>query len=75
MTNSSIAARLMLFVVKAYQYLLRPLLGSQCRFLPTCSNYEIEALHKHGALKGGYLTLRRLLRCHPWRPGGIDPVP
>lgn len=65
--------------VQAYRYLLSPLLGPSCRFQPTCSAYALEALETHGALKGGWLTLRRLLRCHPitWLGGGsgYDPVP
>jgi putative membrane protein insertion efficiency factor len=62
-------------VVKAYRLLLSPWLGSSCRFEPTCSKYSIEALEVHGAAKGSYLTLRRIGRCHPWCPGGFDPVP
>ncbi|MBL0121997.1 MAG: membrane protein insertion efficiency factor YidD [Betaproteobacteria bacterium] len=62
-------------VVRTYQYLLSPHFGSQCRFTPTCSHYAIGALRKHGAFRGGYLTTRRVLRCHPWQPGGYDPVP
>ena len=62
-------------LVRVYQYLLGPYFGTQCRFTPTCSHYAIGALRKHGAFRGGYLTTRRILRCHPWRPGGYDPVP
>jgi uncharacterized protein len=68
-------AKLFLMLVRAYQYVLSPYFGTQCRFSPTCSHYAAEALKKHGALKGTYLTTRRLLRCHPWHPGGIDHVP
>lgn len=71
----SFAARGLLMLVRAYQYVLSPYFGTQCRFSPTCSHYAVEALTRHGAVKGGYLTTRRLLRCHPWRPGGYDPVP
>ncbi len=71
----SIAASVLLFFVRAYQYLLSPYFGSQCRFTPSCSHYAVDALTKHGALKGAYLTSRRMLRCHPWHPGGFDPVP
>ena len=71
----TIAARILLFFVRAYQYLFSPFLGAQCRFTPSCSQYAIAALTKYGALKGGYLTSRRLLRCHPWHAGGYDPVP
>ena len=62
-------------VVKAYRLLLSPWLGGSCRFEPTCSLYALEALHRHGALAGGYLTLRRIARCGPWCQGGCDPVP
>lgn len=61
--------------IKGYQYLVSPLLGNCCRFHPTCSCYAIEAVNHHGSLKGGYLTLRRLIKCHPFHPGGYDPVP
>ena len=61
--------------VQAYRLLLSPWLGSACRFEPTCSAYALEALTMHGAAQGGYLTLRRLGRCHPWCAGGHDPVP
>ena len=62
-------------IVFAYRYTLSPLLGPRCRFHPTCSAYALEAIGSHGAIKGGWLTLRRLGRCHPWHPGGYDPVP
>jgi uncharacterized protein len=71
----SLLARLLLGLIRVYQYLLSPLIGTQCRFAPTCSHYAADALRKHGAIKGSYLTVRRLLRCHPWHPGGYDPVP
>ena len=61
--------------VIAYQWTLRPILGCNCRFHPTCSSYAIEALTEHGALRGCYLSTRRILRCNPWHPGGYDPVP
>ena len=61
--------------VQAYRLLLSPWLGSACRFEPTCSAYALEALTLHGAAQGGYLTLKRLGRCHPWCVGGRDPVP
>jgi putative membrane protein insertion efficiency factor len=62
-------------IVRAYRLLLSPWLGSSCRFEPTCSAYSLQALERHGAAKGSYLTLRRLARCHPWCIGGHDPVP
>ncbi len=61
--------------IHLYRYLLSPWIGNQCRFYPTCSHYAEEAIGTHGLVKGGYLTLRRLLKCHPWHPGGLDPVP
>ncbi|MDT7544118.1 MAG: uncharacterized protein QOE99_228 [Actinomycetota bacterium] len=71
----SIPARLLVALVRGYQRLLSPLLGPRCRFAPTCSAYAVEALTRHGAARGGWLTLRRLARCHPFHPGGHDPVP
>ncbi|HWP11113.1 MAG TPA: membrane protein insertion efficiency factor YidD [Ramlibacter sp.] len=62
-------------LVKGYRLLLSPWLGSSCRFTPTCSAYSLEALERHGAAGGTYLTLARLVRCHPWCEGGHDPVP
>ncbi|MCJ0765669.1 membrane protein insertion efficiency factor YidD [Variovorax terrae] len=62
-------------LVKGYRLLLSPWLGSACRFEPTCSAYSLQALERHGAAAGSYLTLRRLVRCHPWCEGGCDPVP
>jgi hypothetical protein len=66
---------LLIGFVKAYRLLLSPWLGQACRFEPTCSVYAIEALERHGAAAGSYLTLRRLVRCQPWCQGGHDPVP
>jgi uncharacterized protein len=68
-------ARVLLALVAAYRYLLSPMLGRSCRFFPTCSEYAMEALERHGALRGTWLTVRRVARCHPWHPGGYDPVP
>ena len=67
--------RLLTLLIRAYQYLLSPFIGQHCRFYPSCSNYTLEAIQTHGALYGSWLGLRRLLRCHPWHPGGLDPVP
>jgi len=61
--------------VRAYQWFISPLLPPSCRFEPTCSAYAIAAFERHGLLRGGYLTARRLLRCHPWGGRGYDPVP
>lgn len=68
-------SNLLITLIKSYQYLLSPFLGQQCRFAPTCSQYAIEVIQKHGAFKGLYYTIRRLLRCHPWHAGGHDPIP
>ena len=62
-------------LVRAYRLLLSPWLGTACRFEPTCSAYSLQALELHGAAAGSYLTVARLLRCHPWCAGGHDPVP
>jgi uncharacterized protein len=61
--------------IRLYQLTLSPLLGRQCRFYPTCSHYAREAFEEHGFIRGGWLTIRRLGRCHPFHPGGVDPVP
>jgi hypothetical protein len=66
---------LLLALIRIYQYLFRPLLGANCRFYPSCSDYAREAVERHGALKGSWLATRRILRCHPYHPGGYDPVP
>lgn len=68
-------ASLLILLVRAYRRFLSPLLGQQCRFQPTCSAYGLEALQVHGALRGTWLTARRIARCHPFNPGGHDPVP
>jgi putative membrane protein insertion efficiency factor len=68
-------ANLLVLPVRGYQLFISPLLGQHCRFHPTCSQYAIEALRTHGALKGSWLALLRLGRCHPLHPGGYDPVP
>lgn len=67
--------RLLVLLIRGYQLLISPLLGPNCRFYPSCSQYGIEAIQVHGPLRGGWLTLRRLLKCHPGYPGGLDPVP
>ena len=68
-------SRALVLLVRGYQLLISPLLGPRCRFYPSCSAYAVEALTTHGALRGTWLAGRRLLRCHPWNPGGPDPVP
>lgn len=67
--------KVLLFLIRCYQVGISPLLGSHCRFLPTCSVYTYEAIAKHGALKGIFLGVKRILKCHPFHPGGHDPVP
>jgi putative membrane protein insertion efficiency factor len=68
-------AKFLMLVVRGYQVALSPLLPPSCRYTPSCSQYAIEALQRHGALKGSWLTACRLGRCHPFRSGGYDPVP
>ena len=67
--------RVLSLLLRAYQILLSPMLGQNCRFYPTCSNYALEALCLHGAARGSMLAARRLCRCHPWNEGGVDLVP
>lgn len=69
------AARLLALPVQAYRLFLSPWLGMDCRYQPTCSAFALEALERHGAVKGGFLALHRLCRCHPWGGHGYDPVP
>ena len=66
---------LLLAMIRFYRYAISPLLGQRCRFSPSCSEYAVEAIEKYGAVKGFRLGLTRLFRCHPWNPGGFDPVP
>jgi len=66
---------LALWMLRGYQLLISPMLGQTCRFSPSCSNYSMQAIQRFGFFKGSYLTVRRLLRCHPFHPGGYDPVP
>jgi putative membrane protein insertion efficiency factor len=68
-------AKVLLWMIRAYQIALSPYVGTQCRFHPTCSRYAFQAIDRHGALKGAWLAVRRLSRCHPWSLGGHDPVP
>lgn len=66
---------ILILLIKSYQLMLSPLLGKRCRFHPTCSEYGTEALQTNGVILGGYLILKRIIKCHPWHPGGFDPVP
>ncbi|WP_295392052.1 membrane protein insertion efficiency factor YidD [uncultured Thiodictyon sp.] len=67
--------RILIWLVRLYQLVISPMIGPHCRFHPSCSQYAIEAIECHGLVKGSYLAARRLSRCHPWHPGGLDPVP
>lgn len=62
-------------LIRGYRLIVSPMLGPNCRFYPTCSCYAEEAIEQHGAVRGAWLTVKRILRCHPWHPGGYDPVP
>ena len=73
--NKGIMKKILIAMVRAYQDGISPYIGAHCRYYPTCSAYFIEAVEKYGALKGSWLGIRRILRCHPGRPGGYDPVP
>ena len=74
-TISRTIARLLILPIRFYQKFISPLTPPLCRYTPTCSQYAVEALRKHGPLKGMYLAVRRILRCHPWGGHGYDPVP
>ncbi len=65
----------LIVLIRGYQLFISPLLGQHCRFWPSCSQYAREAIEQHGVVRGVWLAIRRLLRCHPWHPGGVDPVP
>lgn len=67
--------RVILFLIRGYQRVVSPLFPSACRFYPSCSEYTHQAIEKHGVLRGGWLGIRRISRCHPWNEGGHDPVP
>jgi putative membrane protein insertion efficiency factor len=68
-------SHLLLAVIRGYRCLLSPWWGGQCRFTPTCSEYAMDAIHEHGALRGTWLAMRRVSKCHPWHHGGFDPAP
>jgi len=67
--------KVMIGCIRVYQYTLSPLLGPRCRFWPSCSSYTIEAIQVHGPIKGGWMAVKRIVKCHPGSPGGMDPVP
>lgn len=72
---SGVSTRILVALVHAYRLVFGPILGGSCRFTPSCSSYAIEALERHGAVRGTWLSVRRVLRCHPFQPAGYDPVP
>lgn len=74
-TLSKAIQYVILFLIRIYRYVISPLLGPRCRFYPSCSNYAEEAIKIHGAMKGSWLATKRICRCHPFNPGGIDNVP
>ncbi|MBO7470083.1 MAG: membrane protein insertion efficiency factor YidD [Bacteroidales bacterium] len=71
----NLPANFLILLIKIYQYTLSPFIGRNCRYTPTCSNYGIEAIRKYGAIKGGWLTIKRVTSCNPWGGSGYDPVP
>jgi len=73
--RASVSARFLLALIRLYQITFSAILGKECRFHPSCSHYAAQAIQKHGAWRGGRLGLARIGRCHPWNPGGYDPVP
>lgn len=75
MNPNELPKRAALAAIRGYQLTLSPFIGGQCRFYPTCSHYAVEAIERHGPWRGGWLAVRRLGRCHPFHPGGVDPVP
>ena len=70
----NILTYILIKLIKCYKFLISPLFGQSCRYLPTCSDYSIEALKTYGFFKGLFLSIKRILSCHPWRQGGFDPV-
>lgn len=72
---STVPARILTLVIRGYQRFISPALPPACRFSPTCSQYALDAVTRYGAIKGTWLGVKRIVRCHPWNPGGYDPVP
>jgi putative membrane protein insertion efficiency factor len=72
---SKMAGKFLVFLIRIYQYTLSPYIGRSCRYVPSCSVYSIEAIQKHGPIKGGWLAAKRVSSCHPWGGSGYDPVP
>lgn len=75
MPGRNVVNKVLSLLIRAYRYVVSPLLGMHCRFHPSCSAYALEALERYGTARGAWLALRRLVRCHPWHPGGYDPLP
>ena len=67
--------KIFMFMIRGYQLVISPVFPASCRYYPTCSAYALEAFERYGVFRGGWLTVSRILRCHPFRPGGYDPVP
>ncbi|MBW1615768.1 MAG: membrane protein insertion efficiency factor YidD [Deltaproteobacteria bacterium] len=67
--------KIFLLIIRSYQYIISPFLGTSCRFIPTCSEYAFQAVNKYGVIKGSFLSIKRICRCHPFNSGGFDPVP
>lgn len=74
-TSYSFSEKVLIKLIRFYQIVISPLIGPRCRFVPTCSCYALEAIKTHGSAKGGWLTIKRVLKCHPLHAGGFDPVP
>jgi uncharacterized protein len=74
-TVRAVPALLLVLPIEVYRRFVSPFLGQRCRFAPSCSAYAVEAIRTHGAMRGLWLAVRRIARCHPWNPGGVDPVP
>jgi len=72
---TSLAARMLTALIRGYQHLISPALPRSCRFYPTCSSYALTSVERFGAFRGGWLAAKRIVRCNPWNPGGVDPVP
>ena len=73
--GSALVQKVVIGLIKGYQLLISPFFRAKCRYLPSCSEYAIEAIHKHGPLRGALIAVKRILRCHPWGGSGYDPIP
>jgi putative membrane protein insertion efficiency factor len=72
---STVLSGAILWLIRFYRYFISPVMPGECRFYPTCSKYALEAVEKHGAVRGSIISVMRIMKCHPWHPGGYDPVP